>query len=235
MPAWGPDGRRVVAPAKPAAAEANVDKKSVIAARKITPADRLAADILTANCPPWCFGAYVSALHVGHYAACLVLGSARAVVAAALCVLLADASTHVVAALAPSALDAAAQKWTTLVRSLARCAHHTRGHALSAAVHAGVCIASLPPPVSNHQTPPLGSHAAFGNSAPSAESDKRVEQLALLRAGLASWIARHTTAVDAAAHVRTHLVSAPPLLVGSKIDFRLYFALTAPVCPPFPV
>ena len=71
----------------------------------------------------------------------------------------------------------------------------------------------------------MGSHAAFGNSAPSAESDKRVEQLALLRAGLASWIARHTTAVDAAAHVRTHLVSAPPLLVGSKIDFRLYFDL----------
>lgn len=163
MPAWGPDGRRVVAPAKPAAAEANVDKtkNSLIDQRKISQADRLAADVLTANCPPWCFMVYVSTLHVGHYAACLVLGSARAVVAAALCVLLADASTHVVASLAPSALDAAAQKWTTLASSLA--------------------------------------------SAPSAESDKRVQQLALLRAGLASWIARHTTAVDAAAHVRTHL------------------------------
>ena len=127
MPSWGPDGRRVVVPAKPAAAEANVDKTtSLIAARKITPADRLAADVLTANCPPWCFGAYVLALHVGHYAACLALGSARAVVAAALSVLLADASSHVVAALAPGgAVDAAAQKWTTLVSSLARCVHHT--------------------------------------------------------------------------------------------------------------
>ena len=86
---------------------------------------------------------------------------------------------------------------------------------LSAAGHAGVSIASLPPrPDSNHD--PLWVTcrvSAFGNSAPSAESDKRVEQLALLRAGLASWIARHTTAVDAAAHVRTHLVSGvPPLL-----------------------
>ena len=56
---------------------------------------------------------------------------------------------------------------------------------LSAAGHAGVSIASLPPrPDSNHD--PLWVTcrvSAFGNSAPSAESDKRVEQLALLRFG----------------------------------------------------
>lgn len=40
----------------------------------------------------------------------------------------------------------------------------------------------------------------------SAASDKRCEQLSVLQKGLLQWIARHTTATEAAARVRTHLV-----------------------------